>query len=115
MKRIRLANLPTKINRLDRLSEELGANIYIKRDDQTGSELTGNKVRKLEFEAADALDGVRKKAAPQLARLVSEQMAFLEMGEDSSIPSSERHRLKATYAWPSAKHRLRSRITWSKV
>lgn len=31
-------------------------------------------------EAADALDGVRKKAAPQLARLVSEQMAFLEMG-----------------------------------
>ncbi len=56
MKRIRLANLPTKINRLDRLSEELGANIYIKRDDQTGSELSGNKVRKLEFEAADAIE-----------------------------------------------------------
>ncbi len=56
MKRIRLANLPTKIYRLERLSKELGANIYIKRDDQTGSELTGNKVRKLEFECADALE-----------------------------------------------------------
>lgn len=56
MKRIRLANLPTKIYRLDRLSGELGANIYIKRDDQTGSELSGNKVRKLEFETADALE-----------------------------------------------------------
>lgn len=56
MKRIRLANLPTKIYRLERLSNELGANIYIKRDDQTGSELTGNKVRKLEFEVADAIE-----------------------------------------------------------
>ena len=56
MKRIRLANLPTKIYRLERLSKELGANIWIKRDDQTGSELTGNKVRKLEFETADALE-----------------------------------------------------------
>ena len=56
MKRIRLANLPTKIYRLERLSQELDANIYIKRDDQTGSELTGNKVRKLEFEVADAIE-----------------------------------------------------------
>jgi DNA repair protein RecN (Recombination protein N) len=30
--------------------------------------------------AADALDGVRAKAAPQLARAVTEQMAYLEMG-----------------------------------
>ncbi|NLY77701.1 MAG: D-cysteine desulfhydrase family protein [Tissierellia bacterium] len=55
IKRIRLANLPTKIERLDRLSEQLGKNIYIKRDDQTGTELTGNKIRKLEYCVAEAV------------------------------------------------------------
>ncbi len=54
--RIRLANLPTKIERLNRLSEQLGKNIYIKRDDQTGMEFSGNKIRKLEYCLAEALD-----------------------------------------------------------
>ena len=54
--RIRLANLPTKIEKLERLSQELGKNIWIKRDDQTGMEVSGNKVRKLEFAAKEALD-----------------------------------------------------------
>lgn len=55
--RIKLANLPTKIEKLDRLSEELGGpQIYIKRDDQTGTELSGNKVRKLEYSVKEALD-----------------------------------------------------------
>ncbi|MBL8878582.1 MAG: D-cysteine desulfhydrase family protein [Phycisphaerales bacterium] len=52
--RIRLANLPTPLHRLDRLSESLDADIWIKRDDLTGLELSGNKVRKLEFVLADA-------------------------------------------------------------
>lgn len=56
VKSISLANLPTKIEKLDRLSKELGINIYIKRDDQTGSELSGNKIRKLEFAVKEALD-----------------------------------------------------------
>ncbi|QNO16760.1 D-cysteine desulfhydrase family protein [Alkalicella caledoniensis] len=51
-----LANLPTSIERLGRLSEELGVNVFVKRDDQTGSEITGNKVRKLEFAIQEALD-----------------------------------------------------------
>ena len=55
MKRLNIANLPTKITKLERLSKELNANIYIKRDDQTGSEFSGNKVRKLEYVVADAL------------------------------------------------------------
>ncbi len=47
---IRLANTPTSIERLDKVSAQLnGPTIYIKRDDQTGSEVSGNKVRKLEF------------------------------------------------------------------
>jgi len=53
---IKLANLPTKIEKLDRLSRELGGpRIYVKRDDQTGSEISGNKVRKLEFTVAEAM------------------------------------------------------------
>ena len=55
--RIQLANLPTKIERLERLSQELGGpEIYIKRDDQTGTELSGNKVRKLEYSVKEAID-----------------------------------------------------------
>lgn len=56
VKRIKLANLPTKIEKLDRLSKELDKNIYIKRDDQTGIELSGNKIRKLEFSVGEALE-----------------------------------------------------------
>lgn len=55
-KRISFANLPTKIEKLERLSEELGVEVYIKRDDQTGSEISGNKVRKLEFAVQEAVD-----------------------------------------------------------
>ena len=55
MKRFNIANLPTKIEKLERLSNELKSNIYIKRDDQTGSEFSGNKVRKLEYLITDAI------------------------------------------------------------
>jgi len=52
-----LANLPTRIEKLERLSKELkGSSIYIKRDDQTGLEWSGNKVRKLEYAVKEALD-----------------------------------------------------------
>lgn len=40
--------------------------------------------------AADALDAVRAEAAPRLARAVSEQMAFLEMGSAELVVSQER-------------------------
>ena len=40
---------------LDELSRELGAEIWIKRDDLTGFALGGNKARKAEFLLADAL------------------------------------------------------------
>ncbi len=54
---MQFANLPTKIEKLDRLSAELGnVEIYIKRDDQTGTEFSGNKIRKLEFAIKEALD-----------------------------------------------------------
>ena len=54
MKKLALANLPTNIRRMDRWSDECGKNIYVKRDDQTGSEWSGNKIRKLEFAVQEA-------------------------------------------------------------
>ena len=53
--RIFLAHLPTPLERLDRLSAELGGpEIWIKRDDCTGLSTGGNKTRKLEFLMAEA-------------------------------------------------------------
>jgi len=50
-----LAHLPTPLERLDRLSKELGGpEIWIKRDDCTGMSTGGNKTRKLEFLMAEA-------------------------------------------------------------
>lgn len=47
---------PTRLERLDRLSEHLGGpEIWIKRDDQLGLAGGGNKTRKLEFLVAEAL------------------------------------------------------------
>ncbi|SDZ99357.1 D-cysteine desulfhydrase [Rubrimonas cliftonensis] len=53
--RIFAAHLPTPLERLDRLSRELGGpEIWIKRDDCTGLSTGGNKTRKLEFLMAEA-------------------------------------------------------------
>lgn len=58
--RLSLARLPTPLTPLDRISDWVngggsGPRIWVKRDDLTGSLLTGNKVRKLEFTLAQAL------------------------------------------------------------
>ena len=55
VERIHLANLPTPIFPLKTVSKELSRNIWIKRDDFTGVEMSGNKVRKLEFSIAQAM------------------------------------------------------------
>lgn len=55
--RRRYADGPTPLQPLTRLSEVLGGpNLFIKRDDQLGFAAGGNKVRKLEFVMADALE-----------------------------------------------------------
>lgn len=54
--KLNVANLKTPIHKLKRLSETLGKNIYIKRDDYTGTEISGNKVRKLEYTLQYVLD-----------------------------------------------------------
>lgn len=55
-KKLNLANFPTKIEKLEKISKESGINIYLKRDDQTGSEISGNKIRKLEYSIYEAIE-----------------------------------------------------------
>ncbi len=53
--RLDLLGHPTPLEKLDRLSTWLGRDIYIKRDDLTPLAMGGNKLRKLEYLAADAI------------------------------------------------------------
>ena len=53
--RLEFIGAPTPLEYLPRFSDYLGREIYIKRDDVTPMALGGNKLRKLEFLAADAL------------------------------------------------------------
>jgi D-cysteine desulfhydrase len=53
--RIELAQAPTPLLKLERLSAELGIEMWVKRDDLTGLLETGNKIRKLEFLIGEAL------------------------------------------------------------
>jgi D-cysteine desulfhydrase len=53
--RLELLGAPTPLEFLPRFSDFLGREIYIKRDDVTPVAMGGNKLRKLEFLAAAAL------------------------------------------------------------
>ncbi|AWT60134.1 MAG: L-cysteate sulfo-lyase [Candidatus Moanabacter tarae] len=68
--RICVAQLPTPVHGLPRLSKSLlGPRILVKRDDQTGLATGGNKARKLEYLVADAIakgsDTLLTAGAPQ--------------------------------------------------
>ena len=51
-----LAYRNTPITKMEKISKHVGKAIYIKRDDMTGIELSGNKVRKLEYALKEAMD-----------------------------------------------------------
>ena len=54
--RLELAKLPTPLDRVENLGKSLGnLDLWFKRDDLTGFGLGGNKVRSLEYLAADAM------------------------------------------------------------
>jgi D-cysteine desulfhydrase len=57
-RKIDLARTPTPLQYLERASDQWGCGhrLWVKRDDLTGCTLSGNKVRKLEFIAAHAID-----------------------------------------------------------
>ncbi len=52
--KLNFANTPTPVYKMNYLSKKLGINFYVKRDDYTGNEFSGNKIRKLEFCLAEA-------------------------------------------------------------
>ena len=54
LKKLSLGLYPTPMYKLEAVSRELGANVWIKRDDLCGIALGGNKVRKLEYLLCDA-------------------------------------------------------------
>jgi D-cysteine desulfhydrase len=54
--RIERACLPTPVQPARRLSQRFGVELLVKRDDLTGSSLSGNKIRKLEFLFAEAAE-----------------------------------------------------------
>lgn len=53
--RLELVPTATPLEKLERLSAQLGREVYVKRDDLTPFALGGNKARKLEYLAAEAL------------------------------------------------------------
>jgi D-cysteine desulfhydrase len=54
--RLPLANLPTPLERHERLGSELGIQLWVKRDDASAGVEAGNKIRKLEFLLSDAVE-----------------------------------------------------------
>ncbi len=55
--RLQLANLPTPLIRLERFSRRFNdVDLWIKHDELTGLEVSGNKIRKLEFSIAQAVE-----------------------------------------------------------
>lgn len=55
-RKLALAHLPTPLWRKDELDRIVGAEVWVKRDDATGGAEAGNKIRKLEYLLAAALD-----------------------------------------------------------
>lgn len=55
-KKLKLGNFPTRIERLEKFSTMVKGHVYIKRDDQTGTEFSGNKIRKLEYSINEAIN-----------------------------------------------------------
>ncbi len=99
--RLTLAHLPTPVHCLPRLSEWLGAEVWVKRDDLTGFGLSGNKVRKLDWLLADAqhkgadtvittggLQSNHCRATAVACRLLGMQPVLLLRGEAPSIADS---------------------------
>lgn len=87
--RVDLVVTPTPLHSARRLSDELGVQLYFKRDDLTGAGLGGNKLRGLEFLVADALaqgcDSLVTGAGPQSNWTMLAALACLRSGIEPHI------------------------------
>jgi D-cysteine desulfhydrase family pyridoxal phosphate-dependent enzyme len=99
--RIRFAHLPTAIEPMPRLSTQLGGpKLFVKRDDQTGLGMGGNKARKLEFVLPQAIaenaktlitvGGIQSNHCRQTAALAARyglKCILVLSGEEPQIPN----------------------------
>ena len=88
--RVQLAHLPTALEKLPRLLADGDApKLLVKRDDQTGLALGGNKTRKLEYLLADALaqeaDRLITAGAPQSNHCRQTAAAAARLGLNCSL------------------------------
>lgn len=87
--RVSLGHLPTPLEELPRMSEELGVKIFIKRDDCTGLAFGGNKTRHLEFTIGAAVsegcDTIVQGAASQSNHCRQTAAACAKLGLDCHL------------------------------
>jgi D-cysteine desulfhydrase len=88
--RVRLAILPTPLQEAHRLAGHVGlSKLFIKRDDQTGLAMGGNKARKLEYEFAEIIrqgsDVVLTVGGPQSNHAVMTAAAARRLGLDVKL------------------------------
>ena len=88
--RVLLADIPTPLQEVPRLARAAGlARLFIKRDDQTGLAMGGNKARKLEYDFAEILekgsDVVLTVGGTQSNHAVMTAAAARRMGLDAGI------------------------------
>lgn len=92
--RLELAILPTPLHQLPRISERLGVDLWVKRDDMTGLALGGNKLRKLEYLLAEAraenADVVLTTGGPQSNHAVLTAAACRRVGMDCELVLKQR-------------------------
>ena len=85
---------PTPIEHLARLSQRLGVEVFVKRDDLTGLGMGGNKIRQLEFYLGDALakgaDTVLITGAVQSNYARAAAAAAAKLGLDAVVQLEER-------------------------
>ncbi|MEX0329410.1 MAG: D-cysteine desulfhydrase family protein [Ruegeria sp.] len=92
--RAQLMSGPTPLERLDRMSERLGIDLWLKRDDLTGLGFGGNKTRQLEFYLGDAqargADTILITGAVQSNYVRSAAAAAARLGMKSVLQLEER-------------------------
>ena len=92
--RAALLSGPTPVEHLARLSQRLGIEVFVKRDDLTGLGMGGNKIRQLEFYFGDALakgaDTVLITGAVQSNYVHAAAAAAAKLGLDAVVQLEER-------------------------
>jgi len=94
--RVKLAHLPTPLERMDNLARALGTdvNLWVKRDDCTGLALGGNKARQLEYYVGDAVskgaDVLLTTGAVQSNHVRSTIAAARKLGMDAVVQLEHR-------------------------